>query len=653
MYIVTVIPIKKGFQKENLTYFSSSNIELGSIITIPIRKKTTQAIVIDVEDAISRKSELKNANFELRKIIHVDGQSPFTRDFFVTCERMAVYTAGNTGSIIKNMLPRIYLENIKSLKKPTDTESPHIKENLKQEKLIFQASNDDRLGFYRTLIREAFAKKESILILVPTRYDIQTYQEALARGIEEYVFSFHTEMKKKDLIEGYNNAISKDHPVLIIGTGVFMSIPRTDISTIIIEKESVESYKQHTRPYTDIRTFAEVFSCLKNMKLILGDTLLRPETLYRHERGELGEIHSPIFRLPEVERKIVIDMKEDAKKVHTTKKSKSFSVLAETTRAMIRHAIDHKESVFLYSLRKGLAPITICNDCGHTLVCPECDTPVVIYMGKRKVTDTKDPPRIFMCNKCGRRDTTEVRCPECASWNLTPLGIGTDRTCAEVQELFPNTPITQIDKESTGTDTEATKAILEFYEKGGILIGTEMVFSYLKVPVDHSAIISLDGLLSIPSFNITQKVVHIIEKMHSMTKHNLIIQTRIPEHAILEKILSGNVLPLYREDLREREQYGYPPFKRLIKITFTGDKTETEKAKGYLSEVFSRYDPQIFSAFISKIKNQYITNTIIKVDPTLWQKPYSEKMIIDPQLSRTLRGLPPSFSINIDPEDLL
>ena len=115
MYIVTVIPIKKGFQKENLTYFSSSNIELGSIITIPIRKKTTQAIVIDVEDAISRKSELKNANFELRKIIHVDGQSPFTRDFFVTCERMAVYTAGNTGSIIKNMLPRIYLENIKSL----------------------------------------------------------------------------------------------------------------------------------------------------------------------------------------------------------------------------------------------------------------------------------------------------------------------------------------------------------------------------------------------------------------------------------------------------------------------------------------------------------------------------------------------------------
>ncbi|MEI6660471.1 MAG: hypothetical protein WCK91_03570, partial [bacterium] len=166
MYIVTVIPIKKGFQKDNLSYFSANHIPLGSIVTIPVRKKTAQAIVIDIEDARTRKSDLKLADFELRKVIDVVGFSPFTKDFFQACERMAPYVVGGTGSIVKNMLPSVYLDNIPSLKEPVVFNEKDFKENLKHEKLVFQARGDDRLGFYRTLIREAFAKKESIFIIV-------------------------------------------------------------------------------------------------------------------------------------------------------------------------------------------------------------------------------------------------------------------------------------------------------------------------------------------------------------------------------------------------------------------------------------------------------------------------------------------------------
>jgi primosomal protein N' (replication factor Y) len=653
MYIITVIPIKKGFQKDSLSYFSLAPVPIGSIVTVPIRKKVTPAIVIDREDARERKSDLKTADFELRKVLDTVGFSPFTKEFFATCERMARYTVGSTGSVIKNMLPGVYLDNISTLKRPIEKEEGKQKENLKHEKLIFQSREEDRVGFYRTLIREAFAKRESIMIIVPTRYDIDTYRAQLSRGIEDYVFSFHTEMPKKNLIDDYNKVVTKDHPILIICTGVFLSIPRHDIGTIIIEHESSDSYKQQARPYIDIRTFAEAFSATKKIRLIYSDTLLRPETLYRHERGELGEVHSPSFRLSEVERKIVVDMKADKEAKSMKTKDKTFSVLSETTKSMLRYALERGESVLLYSLRKGLAPVTVCNDCGHTLLCPDCETPVVIYSAKRKVNDTKDPPRIFMCNKCGRKDTTEVRCPVCASWNLKPLGVGTDRVHNEVQELFPKAKIWQIDRESTPTDKDARAQVLEFAKEGGILISTEMIFSHLRTPVNHSAIISLDGLLSIPSFNITQKVLHIIEKMHSMTKHNLIIQTRIPENQVLSQILSGNVLPLYREDLKERELYGYPPFKRLIKISFTGDKEDTEQARLYINEELAQYDPQIFSAFVSKIRNQYVTNTIIKADPKLWQRPDSDKNIQDESLREKLAILPPSFSINVDPEDLL
>lgn len=653
MYIVTVIPIQKGFQKENLTYFSSSKIPIGSIVSIPLRSKTVDAIVINTEDASELKFDIKKADFQLKKITSIKGPSPFSSAFFKACEKMKDYTVSNTGIIIKTMMPSIFLENIKDLKKNKQEKEINDSiesENIKQEKLIFQALTPDRLSWYRTLIREAFAKKESVFICVPTRFDIEQFKNELTKGISQYVFTFHGDLSKKTLINNYNYCIEEKHPILIIGTGMFLSIPRDDIKTIIVEHENSDAYKQFGRPFVDIRTFAEILSSVSKTKLILGDTLLRPDTLYRHDIGELGEVSSPLFRLPQAERQIVIDMREELDE----KGIKSFSVLSDTTKKMIKYATEHNESVLLFTIRKGLAGVTVCHDCGNTILCPSCSTPIVLYGSKQRNATKIVNTRIFMCNKCGHKETTEIRCEKCMSWNLTPLGIGTDRVYDEVKKIFPESRIIQIDKESISNDKEARDKMVEFYKNpGSILIGTEMLFSYVNTPVTHSAIISLDGLLSIPSFNITQKILHIIEKLHEITTRNLLIQTRNTENLILEHILSGNVLPLYREDLKERKQFGYPPFKRLIKITFAGSAPETEKARVFIDKYLGGYDPQIFSAFIGKVKGQYITNTVIKVEPNLWPLPINNKNIISTHLSENLRRLSPQFSINVDPEDLL
>ena len=652
MYVATVIPIKKGFQKEYLSYFSATDIPLGSIVSIPVRLKTIDAIVVNIEDARQVKSDIKSAEYQLKKIAGIKGSSPFTSEFFTACSRMKDYVVSSTGSIIQAMMPTLFLDNITLLKKKERMNVQIPNENIKHEKLIFQALMSDRIAFYRTLIREAFAKKQSIFICVPTRYDAEEWKVALTKGIDQYVFTFHSDMTKKSLINNYNEVITNPHPVLIIGTGMFLSIPREDIQTIILEHESSDSYKQIGKPYLDVRSFVEVLSSLQKSKLIISDTLLRPDTLERHDEGELGEVHPPHFRLQVAERQTIVDMKDDL----DDKGSKKFKVLSNKVIAMIEHGIAHNESIFLFSIRKGLAGVTVCHDCGHTLLCQNCSAPVVLYGAKQRNATkvSKETVRIFMCNKCGRRETTEIKCPECSSWNLTPLGIGTDRVYEEVRELFPKANIVQIDKEATPSDKEARIAIANFYKKeGSILIGTEMAFSYMHTAVNNSAIISLDGLLSIPSFNITQKILHIIEKLHSITTRNLIIQTRIPDNQILQYVLSGNVLPLYREDLRERKAFGYPPFKRLIKITFAGTASETEKARSYLDNILSNYEPQIFSAFIGKVKGQYITNTVIKIDPKEWRLPTSDRITSPSDLAEILGSLPPSFSINVDPEDLL
>lgn len=648
MYIITVIPIKKGAQKEYLSYFSSENIQAGSIVVIPVRSKFEDAIVINSEEALDLKSEIKNRDYQLRKIAKVKGDSPFNKNFFYACQIMKKYTVSNTGAIIKSLLPRVFIENISKLQKVPIKDTSENKD--KHEKLIFQACFEDRLAFYRTLIREAFAKKESIFICVPTRYDIDVFNKELSRGIESYVFTLHSDMSTKILIETYNKSITKDHPILIIGTGIFLSVPRNDIETIIVESESSDVYKQFSRPYVDIRSFAEVLSFSQKTKLIFGDTLLRPETLYRHEQGEFGEISSPLYRLTQVENQIVVDMKEEEKE----SKKKTFKIISKEAKEMIGHAFSLNKSVFLFTVRKGLAPMTVCNDCGSTLLCPSCLTPIVLYGPKQNKDDKEPNLRIFMCNKCGRKEKTEVVCPNCSSWNLIPLGIGADRVCEEVKLLYPNTKIIQIDKETIKNPTEAKKQIDLFYKtEKSILIGTEMVFSYLEEKVYASAIVSLDGLFSIPNFNITQKIIHLIEKLKNITESRVVIQTRIPDNKTLQHIISGNVLPVYREDLTDRKNFGYPPFKRLIKISFEGSSKETESLRSFLEHTLQNYDPQIFSAFVGKIKGNYITNTILKVDPKDWPLLETETSKIDPVLFSHLSSLPPSFSLNVDPEDLL
>ncbi len=650
MYIITVIPISKSALREQLSYFSSTKITLGNIVSVPLRSKNVDAIVIAVEDAQKFKSELKDADFQLKKIIGVKGNAPFSSAFFEACQRMQKYSIVNTGVIINTLLPKVFLENVSLLKSFEPTIRNSDLPNIKHEKLIFQTITEDRLSWYRTLIRESFAKKESVFICVPTRYDIEKFKEALKKGIEQYVFDFHSDTGKKTLISSYNDCISEPHPVLILGTGMFLSIPRHDLKTIIIEHESSDSYKQFTRPYLDIRTFAEIFASINKIKIIFGDTLIRPETYHRNEIGELGEVSSPLFRLPHVEEKVVVDMKNEIDEYG----KKSFQILSGSVKKMIESSIKHKQSVFLFTVRKGLAGITVCNDCSQTLLCPDCNTPIVLYGNKQRTGAKNEGERIFMCNKCGRKEITETRCKNCDSWNLNPLGIGTDKVYEEISKNFPNAKIIQMDKETTGTDKEAREAIRLFNkDDGSILIGTEMVFSYLKKKVSNSAIISLDGLLSIPSFNMTQKILHIIEKLQSVTEHNFIIQTRIPENQILDHILKGNVLPLYREDLKERKQFGYPPFKRLIKISFAGTAKENETARNFIDGELGKYEPQIFSAFIGKVKGQYITNTVIKIDPESWPIPISPSSNYDENLIQVLMSLPPSFSINVDPEDLL
>ena len=63
---------------------------------------------------------------------------------------------------------------------------------------------------------------------------------------------------------------------------------------------------------------------------------------------------------------------------------------------------------------------------------------------------------------------------------------------------------------------------------GKIIVGTEMIFSYINRPVDRVVAISVDGLFTLPEFKMNEKVFHLLLKLKYLAKKTFIIQTRFP-----------------------------------------------------------------------------------------------------------------------------
>ncbi len=650
MKTVTVVPLKKGIWKEDLTYFTAKDVGLGNIVTIPFRKKNILGLVISVEDLASGKMDIKDLDFNLRKVVDVKKHSLFQAEFLESAIEVSKYFVINKNVGVSALIPSVFIEFYDkiSLSIKNTPEEKNIEETpkIKTEKLLLQLPLTERLSIYKTLIRESFAAKKSVFIVLPTEKDIDTFLDLLSKGIEQFTFKIHSGISTKKTMTLIREASNTDHPVLILGTAPFLCLPRPDLGVIILEHESSTAYKTISRPQIDLRIFVETYASKIKAKLILSDTLLRFETLARRDTDNIQSMYPISFRL-DFTGEINIESPRSLDE-------KKFTIITEKTITEITNTIRHERNVFLFSLRKGLATMTVCRDCSSMLACPTCGSPVVLYMSKN------GSKRILSCNKCKIEIDPDTICTNCGSWNLVPLGIGTDT----VSEYIKDVPMSEkkekfkifkLDKESAKSSSGAKKIIDEFEnESGVILIGTEMAFFYMKNKVSLSVISSFDSLWSIPSYKMSEKILQIIISILEKTEDRLVIQTKNEKDSALLAIKNGNLLSFVREEIEDRRKLEYPPFKRFIKITYLGDKAKTERVREFLSENFSEYNPEIFSGFHVKFKDKYITNTLIKLDTTEWSLPeLSLGSNISDNLYQKLSSLPNSFLISVDPEDLL
>ena len=148
MRIVTVIPISKGINKDTLTYFTQKDVTVGSIVSIPLRKKIIFGLVIDSKVAQEMKSELKTLSYNIKKIDKIETRTFLSDAFIESAQKIADYHASSVGAVLSALIPKTVLEASKDLSY-TPKEKPV---GIFHETVLLQSDNDERYATYKSLI---------------------------------------------------------------------------------------------------------------------------------------------------------------------------------------------------------------------------------------------------------------------------------------------------------------------------------------------------------------------------------------------------------------------------------------------------------------------------------------------------------------------
>ena len=641
MYVLTVIPITRGVFRDELTYYSEVLVNPGAIVTIPLRGKGVSALVLGSVEARSLRGELRLKDYQLKKIGAVKAERLVGAEFIRAAIILARLYAAPLGLVLKNLIPGALLTRAEKLAIPME-KSFDAREREKTKWIlgrVVQSPRGERMSAYRSVVREAFARGESVYVIVPSINEVESVKNALARGIEEFTFGIHASLPTRKFDEVWRKILAPDHPILAVGTSMLLSLPRKDLKTIVIERDHATIYKHLTRPYLDTRAFAELLAREISGELIVGDVTLRLETIYKMERGLYSELRHMTSRPARIYPEEMVDMR-------IYRKEKPFRIISDPLLKLLEGAERMGEKTLLLVGRKGFAPSTVCNDCGSVLTCEHCASPLVLHQEEHTTASGKSfEETVYVCHKCYTRSRANTLCRTCGGWRLSALGIGIERAAEEIKKKFPTTPLFFLESDAAKKSGGAAAIVGQFLSAHhGILVGTETALYYLSECVSNAAILSIDSLFAIPDFRMGERVTNLVAEVKSLAVKRFLVQTRRPDEPVFPFLTQGNMNAFYRSELENRKKWNYPPYSILVKITRKGERETVTREMQKIGEILSKWQPIVFPAFTETLKGYYVLNALLKIPRENWP---------DAELTMILRSLPLSYNVVIDPTEIL
>ncbi|MGL9769446.1 MAG: primosomal protein N' [Sodalis sp. (in: enterobacteria)] len=436
--------------------------------------------------------------------------------------------------------------------------------------LLAGVTGSGKTEVYLKVLENILAKGQQALVLVPeislTSQIITRFQERFNAPIEV----LHSGLKDSDRLSVWLKA-RYGICAIVIGTRSALFTPFARLGMIVLDEEHDSSYKQHEGWRYHARDLAIFRAREEKIPIVLGTATPSLETLYNVQQKKY--------------RQLTLDTRAGSARP-AGQQLLDIKGLALTHGLSVplqdkMHAhLQAGNQVMLFLNRRGFAPALLCHECGWIAECQRCDHYYTLHQYQRRLR----------CHHCNNQCLLPYQCPQCVSTRLIAVGLGTEQLETALTPLFPGVPVTRIDR-----DTTMRKGMLENYlnqiQNGGarILIGTQMLAKGHHFPgVTLVSLLDIDGALFSSDFRAAE---HFAQLYTQVTGHagrsgkqgEVLLQTRHPEHPLLQTLLHRGYMDFAQQTLEERRQARLPPF--ASHILFRADDHDNRHARLFLDQL--------------------------------------------------------------------
>jgi primosomal protein N' (replication factor Y) (superfamily II helicase) len=378
---------------------------------------------------------------------------------------------------------------------------------------------------------------------------------------------------------------------IVVGPRSALFTPLDNLGVIVLDEEHDGSYKQTPPippPYYHARETAVKLGQISNAIVILGSATPDLVSYHRAQAGRYELIELPrrimghrerltaqaariqrdsqygpsdddpedawTIPLPPIQ---IVDLRQELRAGNRT-------IFSRALRQAIDETLARQEQAILFLNRRGTASFVICRDCGLTLKCPKCDTPLTYHR----------PNLHLVCHHCGRKEPPHQQCPQCGSDRIRYFGLGTEQVEALVRAEWPDARVVRWDRDTTAGRGDAHETLLASFinQEADILVGTQMIAKGLDLPlVTLVGVISADVSLGLPDYQTGERAYQVLSQVAGRAGRGLlggrvIIQTYQPDHYAIQAAAEHDYVSFYLEEIRFRTQHGLPPFRRLARL---------------------------------------------------------------------------------------
>lgn len=495
-----------------------------------------------------------------------------------------------------------------------------VKENLttKNVCLLHGVTSSGKTEIYIRLIEEIIKQRKQVLYMLPEIALTSQTIRRLQKHFGGHIGVYHSKFSQNERVEIWNK-VRKQELKIVLGARSAVFLPYNDLGLIICDEEHDTSYKQiEPAPRYNARDTSVYLSGLfKNCKVVLGSATPSIESYHNAVKGKFGLVELMQrygdVELPPIE---MIDTRRFKRKdIHG-------EIITPPLHDAIQQIVEKKRQVILFQNRRGYTPYQRCNSCGWIPKCKYCDVSLTFHKFQNKL----------VCHYCGTTYPPMNTCAVCGNHDFVQKQFGTERIEELLQETFSNANIGRMDID-TVRGKNAHDQLIQSFEQGkyDILVGTQMVVKGLDFEnVDLVGILDADGILSFADFRVNERAFQLIEQVSGRAGRKtgnakVLVQTAQPLHPVLLQVQQHDYKTMFAEEIAKREQFAYPPFTRIIKLTFKHKIKDVvhDAANIFADNLKNRYQEYITGPsepVVGRVRNQYLMELLLKL-------PASQKII--------------------------